>query len=106
MLIVNFARIRPDKEVRLRTWLAELSARRDEVRASLSQEHTRQEQMYILPGADGPVLVVVMEAEDARRAYAAYATSHLPIDVAHRAVLAEALLEPLELEPLHDCTAT
>ena len=91
MLIVNFARIHPEKEARLR--------------ASLSQEHTRQEQMYILPGAEGPLLVVVMEAEDVKRAYSAYAASQLPIDVAHRAVLAEVLLEPLELEPLYDCAA-
>lgn len=105
MLTVSFARVRPEKEARLRAWLSELSARKDEVRRSLTQEGTRQEQLYLLPAADGPVLVYVMEAEDVKRAYAAYGASSLPIDEEHRAVLAEVLAEPLQIEPLYDCSA-
>jgi 1-deoxy-D-xylulose 5-phosphate reductoisomerase len=51
------------------------------------------------------VLVYVMEAEDVKRAYAAYGASSLPIDEEHRAVLAEVLAEPLQIEPLYDCSA-
>ncbi len=106
MLTVSFARIKPEKELRLRAWLAELGARRDEVRKSLAQEGTRQEQMYILPAPGGSVLVYVMEADDVRRAYAAYGQSSLPIDEEHRAVLAEVLAEQLHLDPLYDCSSS
>jgi hypothetical protein len=104
MLTVSFARIKHDKESRLRQWLEELSERQEEVQRSLAQEGTRQEQMYILPTSDGPVLVYVMEAEDVQHAYSAYGASALPIDEAHRQVLAEVLAEPLHLEPLYSCT--
>jgi hypothetical protein len=104
MLTVSFARIKPDKERRLRDWLIELGERQDEVRLSLAQEGARQEQMYILPSSDGPILVYVMEAEDVRRAYSAYGASSLPIDESHRMVLAEVLAEPLHLEPQYSCS--
>jgi hypothetical protein len=104
MLTVSFARIKPDKETRLRDWLIELGERQAEVRLSLAQEGARQEQMYILPTSDGPILVYVMEAEDVRRAYSAYGASSLPIDESHRMVLAEVLAEPLHLEPLYSCS--
>ena len=56
-------------------------------------------------GADGAVLVYVMEADDVQRALAAYGASQLPIDVAHRAVLAQVLEAPLEIAPLYECSA-
>ena len=91
MITVSFARIRPGQEARLRAWLTELASRQDEARQSLAQEGTRHEQLYVLPGADGAVLVYVMEAEDVQQAYSAYGASQLPIDVEHRAVLAQVL---------------
>lgn len=106
MLTVSFARIRAGQEARLRAWLAELATRQDEARQSLAQEGTRHEQLYVMPGADGAVLVYVMEAEDVQRAYSAYGASQLPIDVAHRAVLAEVLEAPLDVAPLYECSAT
>lgn len=104
MLTVSFARIQPDQEDRLRQWLGELTERQEEAQQSLAQEGTRQEQMYILPSSEGPILVYVMEAEDVQRAYSAYGRSALPIDEEHRRVLAQVLAEPLELEPLYSCT--
>ena len=104
MITVAFARIKPDQEPRLRGWLEELSSRQEEVQQSLAQEGTRQEQMYILPTSEGPVLVYVMEAEDVQRAYSAYGASTLQIDEENRQVLAEVLAEPLHLEPLYSCT--
>jgi hypothetical protein len=105
MLTLQFARIKPGKEERLRAWLAELSARKAEALQSLAQEGTRQEQCYILPGTggEGAVLVYAMDTDDARGAISAYGRSQLAIDVEHRAVLAEVLQEPLDLEPLYDC---
>jgi hypothetical protein len=105
MLTVSFARVKPEKEERLRTWLAELSSRKDEARKSLAQEGVRQEQAYILPTAEGPVFVYVMEAADVNRAYSAYGKSSLPIDEEHRAVLAEVLADQLAIAPQYDCAA-
>ena len=105
MITVSFARIRPGQEARLRAWLAELASRQDEARQSLAQEGTRHEQLYVLPGADGAVLVYVMEAEDVQQAYSAYGASQLSIDVEHRAVLAQVLEAPLEIAPLYECSA-
>jgi hypothetical protein len=103
MLTVSFARIRPEKEQHLRAWLAELNSRQDEARQSLAQEGTRQEQVYVVPSAEGPLLVYVMEAPDTKRAYAAYGKSKLAIDEKHRVVLAESLLESLDAVPLYEC---
>jgi hypothetical protein len=103
MLTVSFARIRAGKEDRLRRWLTELASRQDEARQSLAQEGTRHEQLYVLPGSEGSVLVYVMEAEDVQRAYSAYGASRLPIDDEHRAVLAEVLEAPLDVAPLYEC---
>lgn len=104
MVTASFARIQPEKEARLRDWLTEPSTRKDEVRRSLAQEGTRHAQVYLLPPTDGPVLVYAMEAEDVKRAYAAFGASSLPIDEEHRALLAEVLAEPLQIEALYDCS--
>ena len=64
MLRVGFARVRPEKEQRLRAWLAELSRRLDEVLESFARETTRHEQVFIVLGQDGPLLVYVIEAGD------------------------------------------
>jgi hypothetical protein len=105
MLRVSFARVKPEKEQRLRDWLAELMTRQQEVRQSFAQEGARQEQAFILPTSDGPIFVHVMEAEDTERAFAAYGESGLPIDAQNRAVLAETLAERLLLWPQYDCHA-
>lgn len=105
MLTVSFARIRSGQEGRLRDWLAELATRQEEARQSLAQEGTRHEQLYVLPDAEGSVLVYVMEAEDVQRAYSAYGASQLPIDLEHQAVLAQVLEAPLVIAPLYECSA-
>jgi hypothetical protein len=105
MLTVSFARIRAGQEGRLRDWLAELATRQEEARQSPAQEGTRHEQLYVLPDAEGSVLVYVMEAEDVQRAYSAYGASQLPIDLEHQAVLAQVLEAPLVIAPLYECSA-
>jgi hypothetical protein len=84
MLRVSFRRVRPGKEARLRSWLAELSERADEVRATFADETVRHEQAFVLETVDGPVLVYVMEAEDLERGRAAFAQSSHPIDQEHK----------------------
>jgi hypothetical protein len=103
MVTVTFARIRPEKEQRLREWLADLNARQPEVRASLADEGVRQEQICILPSSDGPILVYAIDADDVQRAFDAFDNSKLPIDEQHRAVLAEVTSGPITVEALYDC---
>jgi hypothetical protein len=103
MLTVSFARIRPEKEQTLRDWLVELNSHQMEARASMAQEGTRHEQTYVLSTAEGPILVHVMESPDASHAYTAYGKSKLMIDEKHRAVLAESVVESLDLVPLYEC---
>jgi hypothetical protein len=67
MIRVSFARVKPEKEAKLRSWLNELNERADEVRATFRDETVRAEQAFIVRGSDGPMLVYVMEAERLRQ---------------------------------------
>ncbi len=99
MIHVSMRRVIPGKEARLREWLAELKMRSAEVAETWDQEGVRSEKAYIIPGDVGQVLIYVSEAEDLERARAAFAASELPVDVQHRAVMAECLGERLGLPP-------
>lgn len=103
MLRISIQRIKPGKETRLAAWLGELMQRQDEVRETFAQESVRHETAYIIPGADGPLLVYAMELEDPEQARRAYDASTLPIDAEHRAVMEETLEGALDLDPLYDC---
>lgn len=103
MLHVGFARIRPERESRLRAWLAELGTRRSEVIETFQQETVRHEQVFIVPGEGGPLLVYVVVADDLTHAATVYKRSSLAIDEEHRAVLEDCLLERLKIEPLFHC---
>ncbi len=105
MLRVWISRIRPDKETRVRAWLAELTSRADEVRKTFRDETVRAEQAYIIAGENGPLLVYAIEAEDMERGSRAFANSRHKIDIEHKAVMRECLAEPLALTPLYDMTA-
>ena len=102
MLKIVIRRIRPEKEARLRAWLTELNARRDEVRATFRDETVRAEKAYIIPGADGPLLVYAMEAEDFATGAKAYSESPHAIDREHAEVMRECLGDFLGIAPLYD----
>jgi hypothetical protein len=105
MLRVVMRRIRPEKETRLRAWLAELNSRAEEVRETFRDETVRAEQAYIVPGDRGdrgPLLVYVMEADNFARGSKTFAASRHKIDTEHREVMRECLAESLELGPLYD----
>jgi len=104
MLQVAISRVRPEKEARLRAWLAELNTRIDEVRETFRDETVRAEQAYIVQGGDGPLLIYVIEAEDFERGAKAYASSHHKIDAEHRAVMGECLAESPKIKPLYSVT--
>jgi hypothetical protein len=102
MLQVAISRVRPEKETRLRAWLAELGSRVDEVRETFRDETVHAEQAYVVPGSEGPLLIYVIEAEDLERGAKAYASSQHRIDAEHRAVMRECLLESPKVMPLYD----
>ncbi len=102
MLRVILRQVKPGREARLRAWLAELSARADEVRATFVDETVRHEQAFILQTVDGPVLLYVMEAADFDRGREAFAQSKHAIDEEHRQVMRECLGDRLENQPLYD----
>jgi hypothetical protein len=103
MLRVAIRPIRREKEGRLRAWLAELNPRADEVRQTFLEETVRAEQAFIVEGADGPLLIYAMEAEDFDRGFASYAGSLHSIDSEHREVMRECLLDsPSAIVPLYD----
>ncbi len=102
MLRVAIERIRPDKEQRLRAWLAELNSRAVEVRETFHDETVRAEQAYIVAGQDGPLLVYVIEAGDLARGAKAFVKSTHQIDAEQKTVMRECLVGSLNLEPLYD----
>jgi hypothetical protein len=99
---VSIARVKPEKEARLRRWLEELNERADEVRATFFSETVRAEQGFIIPTSDGALLIYAMEAEDFRRGRAAYADSKHPIDEEHRKVMDECLDGFVDAMPIYD----
>ena len=102
MLQVAIRHVRPEKETKLRMWLAELNARADEVRDTFRSETVRAEQAFIVPGVAGPILIYIMEAENFARGSKAFAESSYAIDAEHREMMRECLGESLELRPLYD----
>jgi uncharacterized protein DUF6176 len=102
MIKVSIRRVRPEKEHRLRAWLAELNARAEEARETFRDETVRAEQAYIVPGDTGPLLLYVMEAEDFERGSKAFATSHHKIDAEHKDVMLDCLAESVNAAPLYD----
>ena len=99
MIHVSMRQVIPGKEGRLREWLEELKTRSTEVMETWDLEGVRSEKAYIIPGEHGPVLIYISEAEDLERAWTAFASSELPIDIQHRAVLAECVGERLGVLP-------
>jgi hypothetical protein len=102
---VSIRRVRDGQVERLRVWLREANARRDEVLQTFAQEGVRHEQAYLLDTGSGHVLVYAMELEDEEKARAAFAASTLPIDAQHREVMDATLGEPADAELLYDVRA-
>ena len=84
-----FSRVRPEKVDRLRSWMAELAQREEEVRETFRQETVRHEVAYLVESGDGPLLVYAIEAADLAEAARAVETHPLPIDHEHRQVMRE-----------------
>lgn len=106
MLRINVLRVNDEQLPALRSWMAELNARVDEVRETFVNEGTRHEQAHLVQTSDGPLLVYAVETEDVAAALAAYQASTLPIDLQHREVMSSVVAEVLPTEVLLDLTQT
>jgi hypothetical protein len=102
MLYTRFHRIKPDRVERLRSWMEEVSRRRDEAGASYAREGTSHVQAYLLEGGPEPVLVFVAEVEDPEGARRAYVASDHAIDSEHREVMHDAVAGPAGAELLYE----
>lgn len=102
---MSIRRVRDGHVERLRAWLSEVNARRDEVLETFAQEGVRHEQAYLLDTGSGHVLVYAMELGDEEQARAAFAASTLAIDLEHREVMNAAVGEPAGAELLYDVRA-
>ena len=63
MLHVVFSRVKVDQVDRLRSWMAELMARPQEVRQTFEQEGVRHEMAFLVEAREGPLLVYAIEVE-------------------------------------------
>jgi len=104
MLQLVVRKVKPDQVPRLKEWLAELTRRREEARATMAREGTRHEQAYLVTTADGPLLIYAMEAADPYQAKRTFKDSTDPMDVEHKRVMEEVLMGNPRQELLYDCT--
>ena len=103
MLRVAIRKVRTDQVASLREWLLQANGpRREEALATLMDEGCRHEQAYLMDGAEGPVIVYVMEVGEVERSERAAEASSHPIDTDHRRVMALALGDPVRAELLLD----
>jgi hypothetical protein len=103
MLRVAIRKVRADHIDLLREWLGQANGpRRQEALATLVDEGCRHEQAYLIDGADGPVMVYVMEVVEVGRPERAAEFSPHPIDADHKRVMSLALAGQVNAELLLD----
>ena len=102
MLHLQFRKVKPECEDRLRAWFAELGRRAYEVRQTLIDEGVQHERAYILKTSDGPILIWAAELGDPDVASRTFAQSSHPIDIEHDRVLRECLAGKVEIDPSLD----
>jgi hypothetical protein len=103
MIKLVVRKVKPGHVDLLRDWMEQLNGpRREEALATLADEGCTHERAVLIEGADGPVVVYVMEVESVEQARNAVENSKHRIDAEHRAVLATAIGERVEYELLLD----
>jgi len=114
MLNATFVRVRRSEVPRLRAWLRDLRARREELAESYRLQGTRHERFFLVDvpggpeearGADGPLLVLLSELEDTDRGGTAFLRSRAPLDVEFKTLIQEIARDELEPELLYDSSA-
>jgi hypothetical protein len=103
MLRVAIRPVKPGRAGQLRAWLAEVNgSRREEALATLADEGCTHEQAFLIEGAEGPLLIYVMEVDDIEASQEAARSSAHPIDAVHKRVMERSVGDPLPAELLLD----
>lgn len=102
MLHVTFVRMSEEGTSRLRSWLASLGERRTELAESYRRQHTRHELFHLLPGKDGPTLVVVTESSDFQEGAREFLRSEHPIDREFKQIIQDGRIDEPAVELLYD----
>jgi Tfp pilus assembly protein PilO len=89
LLNATFAHVAENDIPRLRSWLASLSGRRDELRKSYQRQGTRHELFFLIRTQLGGLLVLISEIEDIERATSSFLLSNLPLDVEFKNLIQE-----------------
>jgi hypothetical protein len=103
MLQIQCVKIRiiDGKSERVRSWVASLGTRRDEVRAALAVEGIADEAVFFASERAGDFLYLYSRAPDLASAAAAFQSSSHAVDVEFRGIMTECLeiatAAPLEL---------
>ncbi len=100
MIMLQFARINPDKVGKLMSWMGELAEREEEAHETMAADSITHEVAYLLPTSDGPVMISAMFATDPVRADAMRFASTHPIAQKYREVMHDVMVEILEPEPI------
>lgn len=93
-----------EKVSELKAWMGEISERTDEIVETLQDEGVKTESVFLEESAYGTFLVTYMEAEDLREAQQTFEESNHEIDIEHKQVLQECLVDgqPVDsFEPLY-----
>jgi hypothetical protein len=103
MLRVAIRHVNPGRTDELGEWLAETNGpRREEALATLVDEGCTHEQAFLIEGAEGPVVIYIMEVDDIEASQEAARLCEHPIDAEHRRVMKQAVGDPLPSELLLD----
>jgi hypothetical protein len=103
MLRIALRRVNPDHALDLRRWFREVGGpRRQEALATLVDEGCTHEQVLLIEGKDGPVVIYVMEVDDVVKAQEAAVSSDHKIDAEHKRIMKRAVGDSVECEVLLD----
>jgi hypothetical protein len=102
MLYTTIARVDEEEVPQLRSWLASLSSRGDELRESYRQQGTRHELFFLVRTRRMPILVLVSEVDNVEQASRSFLQSELPIDLEFKALFQQISPEEAEVELLYD----
>ena len=103
MLRVAIRQVNPGLADELRDWLAEVNGpRHQEALSTLVDEGCTHEQVYLIEGKEGPVLIYVMEVADEDASRRAARSSRHPIDADHKRVMEQTVGDDLPFELLLD----
>jgi hypothetical protein len=106
MLQTTIARVDEKDVPQLRSWLASLSSRREELRESYRQQGTRHELFFLVRTRRTPILVLISEVDDVEHATRSFLESELPIDVEFKSLFQQISPEEADAELLYDSANT